>query len=478
MQTFPRGAKSKDFRHKARKRIVREKQMAVFVIDKHQRPLMPCSEKRARKLLSCGRARVHRLIPFSIRIVDRMVGECVLQPLKLKLDPGSKTTGMALVREQEIIDPDTNKIKITTHVINLFELNHRGQQISKALTSRRQIRRARRGRNIRFRAPRFLNRTKSAGWLAPSLQHRVDTTYSWVNRLRRLTPVTAIAQELVRFDMQQMENPEISGVEYQQGTLFGYEIREYLLEKWDRRCAYCGIEGVPLQIEHIVPRANGGTNRISNLALACEPCNRKKNTQDIRVFLAHDPKRLERLLAQVKRPLKDAAAVNATRWALFNKLKRTGLPVTTGSGGLTKFNRTQLKIPKTHALDAACVGSMEAIVTWQKPTLTIRATGRGRYKRTLINAFGFPRGYLTRQKRIHGFQTGDRIIATIPTGKKAGIYSGRVAVRASGSFNIQTAQGVVQHVLHRYCKIVQCADGYGYLQRETMTVSLPIISPA
>ncbi|CAK0764644.1 5-methylcytosine-specific restriction enzyme A [Gammaproteobacteria bacterium] len=89
--------------------------------------------------------------------------------------------------------------------------------------------------------------------------------------------------------MQKMENPEISGVEYQQGTLEGYEAREYLLEKWARECAYCGKKDVPLNIDHIHPKARGGSNRISNLTLACHPCNEKKGSQDAKVFLAKDP---------------------------------------------------------------------------------------------------------------------------------------------------------------------------------------------
>ena len=88
--------------------------------------------------------------------------------------------------------------------------------------------------------------------------------------------------------------------------LAGYEVREYLLNKWERRCAYCSVENVPLQVEHIQPRASGGTNRVSNLCLACEPCNTKKGTQDIKIFLAKKPDVLKKILVQAKRPLKDA----------------------------------------------------------------------------------------------------------------------------------------------------------------------------
>jgi 5-methylcytosine-specific restriction endonuclease McrA len=375
-----------------------------------------------------------------------------LQPLRLKLDPGSKVTGIVLVRETD------NGVT----VLNLFDLIHRGRQISEALTARASMRRARRGRNTRYREPRFLNRRRPEGWLAPSLQHRVDTTTAWVKRICRWAPVTALSSELVRFDTQAMENPEISGVTYQQGTLTGYELREYLLEKWGRKCMYCDKDGVALQVEHIHARASGGTNRPSNLGIACPPCNQKKAAREIKEFLKKDPARLARILAQAKRPLKDAAAVNATRWALFSSLKATGLPVEAASGGRTKFNRIRLNVPKTHALDAVCVGFVESVNSWCRPTLAVKATGRGSYQRTRLDKYGFPRGYLSRQKSSKGFQTGDMVRATVTSGKKVGSYAGRVAVRASGFFNIQMGKEVVQGIGYRYCTMLQRADGYGY----------------
>ena len=105
---------------------------------------------------------------------------------------------------------------------------------------------------------------------------------TWVARLCRLCPVTAASQELVKFDLQKEQNPEIAGIEYQQGTLAGYELREYLLEKYDRTCAYCGKTDVPLQVEHIVPRSKGGTDRVSNLTLACKECNTRRATSPSR----------------------------------------------------------------------------------------------------------------------------------------------------------------------------------------------------
>ena len=425
----------------------------VFVLDRNGRPLMPCSEKRARLMLERGRARVHKVYPFTIRVVDRKVADSVLQPVRVKLDPGSKVTGLAVVREAAE----------ATVVLSLMEIKHRGKQISEALTARRSMRSARRSRKTRYREARFLNRTKPKGWLAPSLQHRVDTTLSWVKRLQRWAPVTGLAMELVRFDMQKMESPDIEGVEYQRGTLAGFEIWEYLLAKWNRTCAYCDAKDAPFEKDHIHPRSKNGSDRVSNLCLACHACNQKKGAKPVAQFLAKDQPRLKRILAQAKAPLKDAAAVNTTRWALFNALKATGLPVEVGSGGKTKFNRVTLGVPKTHALDASCVGDVTAVKGWEgKPTLSIKCTGRGSYQRTKLNAKGGVRGYLTRQKRHFGFATGDMVRATVPAGKKAGVHQGRVAVRATGSFNIQTNGVAVQGVAHRFCSLIQSADGYGY----------------
>jgi hypothetical protein len=160
--------------------------------------------------------------------------------------------------------------------------------------------------------------------------------------------------------------------------------------------------------------------------------------------------------------LKDAAAVNATRRALFQALKATRLPVEVATGGRTKWNRSRLGIPKAHALDAACVGHVDVIVDWEQPALAIKATGRGSYCRTRLTKHGFPRGYLMRCKRVRGFQTGDLIRAIVPSGKKSGVHIGRVAVRATASFNIQTPQGAIQGIHARHCALLQRADGYGY----------------
>ena len=378
----------------------------VFVLDTLHRPLDPVHPGRARTLVSSGKAAVFRRSPFTI-ILNREVQEPITQPLRLKLDPGSKTTGIAIVNDA------------SGEVVWAAELTHRGGKIKEDLDSRRGVRRSRRQRNTRYRKARFLNRRKPKGWLPPSLESRIANMQTWVHRVSRYCPIASISQELVTFDMQAMDNAEIRGVEYQQGTLAGYELREYLLEKWNRTCAYCGVKDVPLQIEHIHAKANGGSNRVSNLCLACEPCNRKKGTQDIRDFLHGKPDVLKKVLAHAKAPLKDASAVNATRWALYERLQATGLPVETGTGGMTKFNRTIQGLDKTHWSDAACVGaSTPTLVRVEsiKPLL-VKATGHGSRQMCLMNRFGFPRSKSkARHKSYMGFATGDMVKASVPSG--------------------------------------------------------------
>ena len=419
----------------------------ALVIDANKQPLSPCHPSVARKLLATSKAAVFRNYPFTI-ILKKSVSEIVTEPVELKIDPGSKTTGIALVQGEKVVFG--------------AELTHRGLAIQTSLESRRALRRGRRARHTRYRQARFLNRKRPNGWLAPSLQHRVETTLTWVKKLIKFVPITRISQELVRFDLQRLENPEISGIQYQQGTLAGYEVKEYLLNRWDRKCTYCGIENVPLQIEHIHPKAKSGSNRISNLCLACEPCNLKKGTQNIAGFLAKKPDVLKKVLEQAKRPLKDAAAVNSTRWALNNVLKEIGLPVTTGSGERTKFNRTQLNLPKNLMIDAACVGVVKSLKLLVTKPLLIKATGLMTRQSCRTDKYGFPSRYVPRFKFVKGFQTGDIVKAIVTSGKKIGIYVGRVAVRSTGNFNISSSTGLIQGISHKYCTHLHKKDGFSY----------------
>jgi len=432
-------------------------QNRVLVLDFNHQPLMPCHPARARQLLSQGHAAVWRRFPFTIVLKQPTTSHT--QPLRLKVDPGSRTSGLAVVATYQ------------RGLVCVFaaELQHRGLAIKEALYKRRGVRRSRRHRHTRYRKPRFLNRKRRKGWLAPSLESRVQNVVQWVKRLRRWMPLTDLSMESVRFDLQRLENPEIEGVEYQQGTLFGYEVREYLLEKWGRKCFYCEATEVPLQIDHIMPRSKGGTDRVSNLTLACAACNQKKGNTDAKTFLAEQPSRYKALMAGCQRGFSDTAAVNSTRRALRERLCGLGVPLEVGSGGQTKYNRSRQEYRKTHWLDAVCVGvsGENVLVEAEQEVLEIKAMGRGSRQMCRMDQYGFARtSPKTRQKKVHGFQTGDMVKAVVAKGKKAGCYVGRVAVRSSGSFNIKTRSGTTQGISYKHCRILQHTDGYAYARRK------------
>ncbi|SRR5579883_575181 len=424
----------------------------VFVLDTHKKPLMPTTPKRARLLLSRGRAVVHRVKPFVIRLRDRRVEESTLQESRLKLDPGSRTTGLALVRVEQTGEGEVH------HALSLAEVQHRGEQVHLNKVTQWQARRRRRSANLRHRKPRFDNRAKPAGWLPPSLLSRVGNVLTWAKRLSQWVPVRRIEVERVRFDTQLLQNPEISGMQYQKGTLAGWEVRTYLLLKYEYRCVYCRGSEMPFEIDHVIPRSRGGSNRISNLVLSCHDCNAAKGNLTAAEW-GHPE-----VEAQAKAPLKDATAVNATRFKVVEALQELGLPISTWSGGRTRWNRDTFGIEKTHARDALCVGNLTGVKPGKLKTLVIKASGRGQHCRTLWTKYGFPRAYLPRQKMVTGFITGDRVKAVVPARlKTAGIHIGRVAVRTSGFCAIRTSNGVIDGINVKYLTLVQRGDGYEYL---------------
>lgn len=413
----------------------------VFILNTDKTPIQPCHPSVARKLLKEKKAAVFRRYPFTL-ILKNHKENVVTQPTILKIDPGSRVTGLALVSNDKVIWGG--------------ELHHRGQQIKESLLTRRTARRSRRNRHTRYRKPRFLNRTKPKGWLPPSLKHRVLTTMTWVKRLYTYAPINTISQELVRFDPQKLDNPNISGIEYTQGTLQGYEVKEYLLEKWQRKCAYCNKENTVFEVEHIIPKSKGGSSRISNLTLACRDCNQKKGNLSIEDFLKGKPELLKTIKDQIKTPLKDAEAVNATRWSLYNALKTTGLPVLISSGGKTKCNRVRLGLSKTHWLDAACVGETPNLEVLIKKHLKIEAKGQGTRRLCRLNKYGFP---ITKPRCTYniGWNTGDLAM----TVKNAVTYTGKIVIQSATRLEIRTnGKRISGHLLkfHRIHK----KDGYLY----------------
>lgn len=219
---------------------------------------------------------------------------------------------------------------------------------------------------------------------------------------------------------------------------------------------------MPLQVEHIVPKSKGGSNRVSNLTLACECCNQKKGNKPVEEFLKKKPKVLEKIKKVAKQTLKDSAAVNSTRNKIVEALSLL-LPTKTATGAQTKYNRCRLGLPKDHHIDAACVGDVDNLTFYATQPLRIKCTGHGSRQYQNVDKYGFPKGKAKpKEAVVNGFRTGDIVKAVVTKGKKIGTYTGRVAVRSTGSFNITTKEEKVQEIGYRYFSKLHSMDGYCY----------------
>jgi len=315
-----------------------KEQICVMVLNMRGQPIMPTSPAKARILLKEKKANVICRCPFTIQL-KYVAGEN-RQPITLALDTGYKHVGFsATTDKRELI---CGEVVLRT-------------DIPDKLDERATYRRNRRNRNTRYREARFDNRGIPKGWLAPSIQHKLDTYVRMVEKFEKILPITGITVEVSPFDTQKMQNPEISGIEYQQGTLAGYEVREYLLEKWDRKCAYCGKTEVPFEVEHIIPPGRiGGSNRVGNLTIACHDCNQKKGNMTAAEF-GHPE---VQILAQ--KSMKDAAFMNIVRARLLGILKEEfpNYEINSTYGYVTKYWRIKSGIEKTHANDAFVISTI------------------------------------------------------------------------------------------------------------------------
>jgi 5-methylcytosine-specific restriction endonuclease McrA len=384
--------------------------------------------------------------------------------MEIKIDQGSKTTGLALV-----LHGDTcSAVSFAAHI------EHR-TNIKSSLDSRRAIRRNRRNRKTRYRQARFLNRTKPKGWLPPSLVSKAKNILNWVTRFAKLAPISKFALETAKFDTQKLENPDIQGVDYQRGRVYGYaDKKAYLLERENYCCIYCGIHAsqAKMEIEHVIPRSRGGTDSLNNLVLSCETCNQAKGSQDVKTFLKGKLSILKRVKKHLGISYKDAAHMNSIRWYVMNDLRNMADTISAtlkiGFGSTTKENRLALGLPKDHWIDAAvCTndGSTVKVEPSLKP-LIIKAVGRGSRQFCRMDKYGFPRtSPKPRSKNFFGFKTGDMVKAVIPerarTKVPTGAYVGRVAVRSTGHFDVKTRHANIT-MSHKHCKLMHLMDGYSY----------------
>ncbi len=336
--------------------------MKVFVLSKEGKPLMPTTPRRARVWLQAKRARVVRRDPFTIRL--RFATQEHVQPAKVGVDTGSKDVGIAATTNGEVV----------------FQAEvHLRDDITEKLRQRRQYRRNRRGRKTRYREARYDNRRRPDGWLPPSLQSKSEATVKAVRFIASFLPVGRVTVEVGSFDTQKMHNPDIAGIEYQQGEREGYLLREYILRKFQRTCVYCGAQGVPLEIDHMLPKSRGGSQRASNLTLACRPCNQRKGQQTAAEFGFPD------VQAKARVPLKDAAHVSSLKSRVVHDLQAIfgERQVSITYGYETKYKRIQgLDLPKSHTNDAVAIAcAIGEVVKPLEIVHQIRCLGRGHYQR-------------------------------------------------------------------------------------------------
>ena len=472
----------------------------IIALDKNKRPLGFLTERRCRILMERKRAVLYRVFPTVVILMDMDVRKLRdLPSYRIKIDPGSKYTGIAIVRND------------TDELVYAMQIEHRGDAVRAGLQKRKMARRNRRSRETGYRRAKWGNRclsdgdkksynsSRKDGWLPPSIRSVADNVLTWVQRLSRWVNITDCSLEAVRFDTQLLENPNIKGEEYQHGTLFGYEIREYLLEKFGHTCQYCGGEsGDPvLEWEHIHPKSRGGSNRVKNALLSCSSCNRDKDNQTLEEWIGQirsrvsrekgkrkelDSGRIERIQKVIDgkpegQPMRYATWVSSSRRYLEKHLFQIFRDVECSSGGRTKYNRIRLGYSKEHHYDALCVGTVPEKGYHDRTNgyyLYAKATGRGTRLRGAVNQCGvIITKWTSRKKNFFGFQTGDIVVAEVPHKiprpyKYEGRFVGRVMVRASGSFDIRTTDGKLATVKAGFCRLLQANSGCAYSMERTI----------
>lgn len=422
----------------------------VFVLNKSKKPLDMISHAKARILLKNRLAVVHKVYPFTIRLKDNSAVSKD-RSYTVKIDPGSKHTGIAIVD-----DKDT--------VVMLTEVEHRGHIIKRDMDSRRVVRNSRRQRKTRYRESRFLNRTKPKGWLAPSVKSRADNVINFIRKYKKLININKIMIEYVSFDTTQMSSDtKLIGTAYQQGPLYNTNLREFVFSRTNGRCSYCGAKAT--EIDHIIAKANGGTNSTFNLTPACRSCNQKKSNLSLKEFgklMGKDFSKLE-----PKKLPKDAAIVQLARNYMIREITKLVSNTTTHDAWVTKYNRDSLGLPKEHYYDALSVGEVpNKFDFFTDKILVISAKGRGSRKMCKVDKYGFPRTVAKASKSVEGFQTGDIVKAVVSNGLKAVEYLGRVTVRSTGRLNIKTKSGLTKDIGYKYCRLIQRGDGYSYKYKE------------
>lgn len=392
----------------------------VYVLNKNGVPIMPTrNHAKVRVLLKQGKAKVVKRTPFTIQLLYDSTN--YTQPISLGVDAGSKVIGLsATTNTKELF---ASNITVRNDIVNL-------------LSTRRQNRRTRRSHKTRYRQPRFNNRvsSKKQGWLAPSIQNKIETHLTCIKRVYDILPITNIVVEVASFDIQKIKNPSISGVEYQQGEQFNFwNIREYVLFRDGHTCQYCKGKSKDniLNVHHIESRKTGG-NAPNNLITLCETCHTKYHKGLIKL-----PKTIKRGMS-----FRDASFMGIMRWAFYNKLKTMYPNVSLTYGYITKNTRINNHLPKDHYVDARCISGHPlatplGIVYYQKK---VRCHNRQIHKNTFLKG-----GIRKRNQApylVKGFRLFDKVLYQ---GQECFIFgrrsTGRMDIRLLDGTHINASVG-------------------------------------
>ena len=415
-------------------------QNRVPVIDADRNPLAPCTPRRARILVKQGKAQGRHRNGIYHLVLNRAIPSQLIQTASITVNPGSTTTGVAVVQDRQ----DQSRT-----VLFGMELHHRGQTIKSNMTKRAQHRNSRRAR-LRHRKPRFSNRRRKPGWLPPSILSRLTNTLTWIDRISRLIAIKDIHVETQQFDTQRLADPAVHGREYQQGVLYQTTLRAYVIHREDHRCIYCNRKPKRFTLDHVIPRNSNSPTTPGNIVAACERCNKAKGNRPVEEYLKRRPKVLARVQTHLKRPMAAAAHLNAIIPRLLTELRRNNWDVAEHDAAQTAANRRLLGIPKSHFTDAAVLGPITGVRSAPSHILAIRAVGRGQRQRAIVDKYGTPRGrpyrdycrltpreqartptpgHKGRAKRLRGIGANDLVEIRHRTGAHrgtAGIYRDRV----------------------------------------------------
>jgi hypothetical protein len=385
--------------------------LRVYVINQRKEPLMPTTPCKARKLLKQGKAKVVKREPFTIQLLYA-TGE-TKQDITLGVDAGSKIIGLsATTDKQELFSAE---VELRNDIVDL-------------LSTRREFRRTRRNR-LRYRKPRFLNRvySKNKGWLAPSVENKIQTHLKIISKIHEILPISKIIIEVASFDIQKIKNPDIEGEQYQQGEQLGFwNVREYVLWRDGYKCqGKKGCKNKILNVHHIESRKTGG-NSPSNLITLCESCHKDYHAGKLKLNLKRG------------QSFKDAAFMGIMRWTFYNRLKEIYSNVKITYGYITKNTRIQNNLPKEHRIDALCISgnpNVKRLDYWYY-IKQVRRHNRQIHKANILK--GGKKKLNQAPYLVKGFRLFDKVKYK---GEECFIF-GR---RSSGYFDLRKLDGTVIH---------------------------------